>query len=136
MLVASAEQHHHWHFPLSAHSHNLLIPAHHRLSAQPHAAQWVCFQNVAARIVDDELWLAEVEVLADRVDESEVLLVGGFAVDVQSSGDGVFALGVLEDEAVVAVHNVDILVEDEVSLEAVALVGVQVDDHDFADPQP
>ena len=42
----------------------------------------------------------------------------------ESFGNGVLTFGVLEDMAVVAVDDVDVLVEDEITLEAVALVGV------------
>ena len=42
----------------------------------------------------------------------------------ESFGNCVLTFGVLEDIAVVAVDDVDVLVEDEITLEAVALVGV------------
>ncbi len=52
-------------------------------------------------------------------------------MDENGSHDGILALGVLRVYfTIVAVHYIDILVDYQVSLETVPLMGIQVDNHD------
>ena len=64
----------------------------------------------------------------------EVFLVGRGRFELNPGSDGVHAFGVLgEDFAIEAVYYVDVVVEDQVALVAVTLMGVQVDYHNFED---
>jgi hypothetical protein len=114
-----------------------LVPRHNHGTAHGQLTQGVLRHDVGVRVVDHELWRKELDVLLDGVDQAEVLLVGGAACEGQASGNVVLALGVLRKYlAAITVHDVDIFAEQEVPLEAVALVDVQVDDHDAAEANP
>jgi len=132
MLVAPTKQHHHRNSSSSAHSHHLFIPRYNCLLVYRHLAQRVLFQDVAACIVDDKLRFEKVEVLTDRVNQSQIIFVGGFGVNVKSPADRILALSVFEYLTVVAVNNVNVLIENQVALEAITLMSIQVNNHYFA----
>ena len=47
-------------------------------------------------------------------------------------GNSVFAFSVFKNKAVVAVNNVDIIVENEILLKPIALMSIQINNHNLS----
>ena len=93
--------------------------------------QRIALEDVRASIVDDELWAEVIHVFLDFLHLGEVVFIGCSVVDGFVSSDG-FGGDMIprEDSMVVEVNDEDLVVFQVVAFMSVALVGIQIDDHD------
>lgn len=119
------------------HLHHQLVPKDHCLRTHAQTAQGVLDEDVRSRVVDHELGVEVLEVVGDRADQAQVLLVGCGALDWQILDDCFFDISVIGvDAIVIAINNIDVFFQHEIPLVAVPLVGVEVYYHYSFDRVP
>lgn len=122
---------------LKTHLCHQLVPQDHGLRSHAQTAQRVLDEDVRARVVDHELRVEVLKVVGDGANQPQVFLIGCRALDWQVLDDCFFDISIIGvDSIVIAINNIDALVQHEIPLVAVPLMRIKIDDHYSLDSVP
>lgn len=122
---------------LKTHLCHQLVPTDDCLRTHAQTAQRVFDQDVRPGIVDHEFRVEVLKVIGDGAYQSQVLLVGGRALDWQILDDCFFDIPIIGvDSIVIAINNIDALLQHEIPLVTIPLMCIKIYDHYSLDSVP
>lgn len=122
---------------LKTHLGHQLVPSDDCLRTHAETTQRVFNEDVRPGIVDHELRVEVLKVICDGANQPQVLLIRGRALDWQILDDCFLDISIIGvDSIVIAINNIDALVQHEIPLVAIPLMCIKIYYHNSLDSVP